>query len=76
MRTTLNLDDEAYRIAVQHAKDRGIRLGKAVSELVVRGARARLPVKERNGLFIFDLPKDSPVVTTEMVKRIMDEEGI
>ena len=74
MRTTLHLDDEAYRIAVRYAKDRGIRLGKAVSKLVVRGAR--LSVRERNGLLIFDLPKDSPVVTTEMVKRIMDEEGI
>lgn len=76
MRTTLHIDDEAYRIAVRYAKDRKIGLGKAFSELVERGAKARIPVRERNGLLVFDPPPGMPVVTTEMVKKIMEEEGI
>jgi hypothetical protein len=76
MRTTLHLDDEAYRIAVRYAKDRKIGLGRAVSELVSRGSKARVPVRERNGLVVFDPPPGTPVITTEMVKKIMEEEGI
>ena len=38
MRTTLNLDDDAFELAKNYAKDRSITLGKALSELVRRGS--------------------------------------
>lgn len=73
MRTTLHIDDEAYRIVIRYAKDRKIGVGQAVSELVVKAARAKLPVKQVDGVFVFDLPPDSPEVTHEQVKRAITE---
>ncbi len=73
MRTTVHLDDDAYQAAVQHARMRGLGLGKALSELVRRGARARIPTKTVDGLSVFDPPEDLPVITPEQVKRFLDE---
>lgn len=73
MRTTVHISDDAYAVVTRYAKMRRIGVGKAISELVVRGSRARLPLKEVNGLVIFDPPADSPIVTNEQVKALEDE---
>ena len=73
MRTTVHLDDDAYRTAVRHAKSRKIGLGRAISELITRGAAVRIPVNEQDGLVIFDPPKDLPTVTAEQIKRLAEE---
>lgn len=73
MRTTLHVDDEAYKIAVRHAKLRKIGLGRAVSDLILRGAHAEMPVKEQAGLLVFDPPKSFPKITPEQVKRLAEE---
>lgn len=73
-RTTLALDDEAFQLAKNYAKNRSMNLGKAVSELVRRGLQARQAVREINGLLVFELPADSPRVTPEFVKRFEADE--
>ena len=73
MRTTLHLDDEAYKVAMQHAKIRKIGLGRAVSDLIRRGAQSEMPVKEKGGLLVFDPPKGLPKITVEQVKRLAEE---
>ena len=73
MRTTLNLDDEVLLLVRQYAEGRSMPLGKAVSELVQRGLRAPLPTKLVNGLVVFELPPDSPTVTTEHVRKLEAE---
>lgn len=75
MRTTLTLDDDVAVVAAQQVKLRGQSLGKAVSDLVRRGLNAPVPTEEKNGLKIFKLPPDSPVVTTEQV-RGLEREGV
>ena len=40
MRTTLNLDEDAFQLAKAYAQSRSLALGKAVSELVRRGLAA------------------------------------
>ncbi len=74
MRTTLHLDDDAYRIALRHARRRRIGLGKAVSELVVRAAQARIPTKVVDGLLVFDPPEDLPRITPRDVYQILEQE--
>jgi hypothetical protein len=74
MRTTLNLDDDVAKVAKAYAADRNLSLGAAVSDLVRKGVEAPLPVRLFNGLYVADLPPDSPVVTAEHVKQLMDEE--
>jgi hypothetical protein len=75
MRTTLSLDDDIMALVTRQAKLRGVSLGKTVSELVRRGLNAPTPSAQVHGLVVFQLPPDSPKVTTEDVRRI-EAEGI
>lgn len=75
MRTTIALDDEIFELASRQAKLRGVSLGKTVSDLVRRGLNAPTPSRDKDGLVVFQLPADSPRVTTEDVRRI-EAEGV
>ena len=70
MRTTLTLDDDVAELSARQAKLRGVSLGKAVSDLVRRGLNAPTPSADKNGLTVFQLPADSPTVTTDDVRRL------
>jgi len=74
MRTTLTLDDDVAELAARQARLRGLSLGKTVSDLVRRGLNAPTPSRAKGGVVVFQLPADSPVVTTEEVRR-MDAES-
>mgnify|MGYP005812840129 CR=1 FL=1 len=75
MRTTLALDDDVLELARQHAELRGVSLGRAVSDLIRRGLAASTASHTRDdGLIVFNLPPDSPIVTTADVRRV-DVEG-
>jgi CTP:molybdopterin cytidylyltransferase MocA len=73
MRTTITLDDDIVELVVRHAKLRRMSLGRTVSELVRRGLRASTPAVAAHGLVMFQLPGDSPTVTTGEVRRIEAE---
>jgi hypothetical protein len=73
MRTTLVLDDDVHEQALKHAKSRSVSLGRAVSELVRRGLNAEAKTRNEEGLVVFDLPADSPKVTSEAVRRLENE---
>jgi Arc/MetJ family transcription regulator len=73
MRTTLTLDDDILQIAARQAKLRGASLSRTVSDLLRRGLNAPTPSMEKGGLVVFQLPSDSPPVTTEEVRRIEAE---
>ena len=73
MRTTLSLDDDVFQDVRSYADSRSLPLGKAVSELVRRGLSAARPTRTVNGLQVFDLPRDSPRVST---KKIRELEGV
>jgi hypothetical protein len=70
MRTTLNLDDDIFELVTRQAQLRRTSLGRTVSDLVRKGLVAPTPGREIDGLTVFALPADSPVVTTEDVRRI------
>lgn len=73
MRTTLTLDDDVLEAASKRAKILNISLGKAVSDLARRGLRSTIPVKEVDGLTVFDPPPDSPKITMNKVKEILSD---
>jgi hypothetical protein len=73
MRTTISLDDDVLQEAKAYARSRDIALGKAVSELVRRGLDAPLKTKVVNGFHVVDLPADLPPITSEDVRRLLDE---
>jgi len=76
MRTTLNLEDQAYEAIKEYAGKRHISLGQAASDLVYKGSESLPKFKTKNGWVVFDLPPGSPPLTSERVKELrrLDEE--
>jgi hypothetical protein len=74
MRTTLALDDDAIDAIHSHAQANGASLGKAASELILRGVRYQMPIRRVNGFPVLDAPEGIPPVTTEQVRALLDEE--
>ena len=70
MRTTLALDDDVFELVKRYAQDRSVSLGMAVSELVRRGFTVKMPTRAVNGIRVFDLPADSPPVTSKKVRQV------
>lgn len=79
MRTTVNLDDDAYELAMLCAKGKGITLGAAISEFVRKGHEAHSQdkpapeglVRGPKGMLMFAARKDGRVLTSEMVKSTL-----
>ncbi len=73
MRTTINIEDDAFATAKAYAQARAIKLGRAVSELILRGNAPKVAMKQVNGLWVFDLPADAPKISSQKVKQLLDE---
>jgi hypothetical protein len=73
MRTTLTLDDDIAAEAAKRAAMLRISLGKAISDLARRGLQMAPPVREIDGLVVFDPPKSSPKITARKVKEALSE---
>ena len=79
MRTTLTLDDDVFAVARQRAQREHIALGEAVSRYVREALRANahapaVPVALRSKYSV--LPARDEIITTEHVRKLMDQEGI
>ncbi|MGA3032072.1 MAG: hypothetical protein ABSD70_02240 [Terracidiphilus sp.] len=77
MRTTLTIDDEAYRVASLYAYARKITLGAALSELVKKASAPKNSGFSRietapNGLPVFRSPGGP--LTDEMVKAAQEDD--
>jgi len=78
MRTTVNLDDDAYELAMLCAKGKGITLGAALSEFVHKATQPRNPEELSpnlkrlpNGMLV--ARARGRVITSEMVKAALEE---
>lgn len=74
MRTTLTLEQDVYEAARALAEAERRSLGEVVSRLARRGlAPARTVARRRHGFPVVSLPKGSRPVTSEAVRRLLDE---
>ena len=73
MRTTINIEDDAYASAEAYARARALKLGQAISELIRLGSANRPQFKEVAGVWVFDLPADSPPLSAQQVQAMLDE---
>ena len=80
MRTTVNLDNEIYELAVLRARGQDITLGAAIGEFIREAMQARQqrklsPNLKRlpNGLLVLKKRKDGPVLTAKLVKKLIQE---
>jgi hypothetical protein len=74
VRATLNLEDGLILLVRGYAESRSLGLGEAVSELVRHGLSAERPTRLVGGLRVFDLPPDSPKVTTQSIRGLKSED--
>jgi hypothetical protein len=73
MRTTLNLDDDVMEMVRRYSEARSVALGKAASELIIKGFSTPTPTRIVNGIVVFDVSPDSPRITSERVKELESE---
>lgn len=74
MRTTLDIEDSLLAIARVRAREGGISVGMAVSELMRRGLA--VPARpSRRGFPVFEPPLGAPTVTDEVVSHYRDDEA-
>jgi hypothetical protein len=76
MRTTITLDDEAHEFAAYYARSRGLTLSAAINELIRKVEAGPEPAPDirigPNGLPL--LPKTGRTITSEMVKRLSEDD--
>lgn len=72
MRTTLDVEDDILLAAKEIAKQRGVGVGKALSDLARQALVRRAEGGTRNGLPLFPIQADSGPVTLELINRLRD----
>ncbi len=73
MRTTIDIKDQVLQRVKEYAEARSISNGAAATELLERGLNARLGIRYEEGVALFDVPEESPVVSLENTLRLEDE---
>jgi len=73
MRTTLDVEDDVLHAAKEIARQRGVSVGKVVSDLVRQALMRQVNAATRNGIPIFPIQPDAGIVTLEMVNQLRDE---
>jgi hypothetical protein len=73
MRTTLDIDQDILLAAKEIAKQRGVSMGKVLSELARQALTQQVAPATRNGVPLFPRQQGADVVTLELVNRLRDE---
>ncbi len=73
MRTTLDLEEDVLLAAKELARQRGVAVGKVLSDLARQTLTRQVASATRNGLPLFPVQPDAGVVTLELVNRLRDE---
>jgi hypothetical protein len=69
----LDLDDHLLAIAKVRAREKGISVGAAVSEMMRRGLEVAVH-PSKSGFPVFQPPPNAPVVTDEIVAENRDQD--
>lgn len=72
MRTTVDIEGDVLEAARALAASEGRSLGQVLSRLARRGLTHNLRVVESD-FPTFTVPEDAPVITEEIVRRVLDE---
>jgi hypothetical protein len=73
MRTTLDIDDDVVAAARELAAGERKSLGAVISDLARRGLTTAR-VEAEDGLPVIRVPAGTPAITSEMVRRALDED--
>lgn len=75
MRTTVDLDEDILRVAKDLARESGQSIGRVLSDLARRGLKpAPVKYKTRNGVPLLMPQPGDPVITSELVKELLERD--
>ena len=75
MRTTITVDNDIFEAAQAQARASGKKLGEVISQLARRGLRASADTASKNGLPVFKVPGNAPVIPSSRAKELLDEDA-
>ena len=73
MRTTLSIDDDVLITVRYLAQQNKVALGTMISELIRKGLKKTVDIKQRDDLPVFSISENSTPITLEHVKLLEDE---
>jgi hypothetical protein len=73
MRTTLDLEEDVLLAAKEIARQRGVTVGKVMSDLARQALMREASGAAKNGLPIFPIQPEAKIVTLELVNQLRDE---
>ncbi len=73
MRTTVDIEDDVLAAAKAIAHQRGISIGKVLSELARQALLRANATRTRNGLPLFPVQPGAGIVTPELVNQLRDK---
>jgi hypothetical protein len=75
MRTTITVDDDIFEAAQAQARASGKKLGEVISQLARRGLRASADTASKNGLPVFKVQGNAPLIPSSRAKELLDEDA-
>lgn len=73
MRTTLDVEEDVLLAAKEIARQRGVSIGKVLSELARQALSRQDALTARNGVPLFPIQPRAGVVTLELINQLRDE---
>ncbi len=75
MRTTITVDNDVFEAAQAQARASGKKLGEVISAMARRGLRASADTASKNGLPVFKVQGNAPVIPSSRAKALLDEDA-
>jgi len=76
MRTTLSLDDDVFEAVQTLGRSTGKSLGQVVSGLVRQALQRRAAAARRNGLPVFQVDADAPIIPGDRAQKLLAEDSL
>lgn len=73
MRTTLDIEADVLQAAKDLARQRGVSIGRVISDLARQSLTPPVPGQLRNGIPIFPVQPGAQIVTAELINQLRDE---
>jgi hypothetical protein len=73
MRTTIDIEEDVLLAAKEIARQRGVSIGKVLSDLTRQALSRQDLTTTRSGLPLFPVQSGAGVVTLELVNQLRDE---
>jgi hypothetical protein len=73
MRTTLDIEADVLQAAKDLARQRGVSIGKVISDLARQSLMPSIPGQLRNDVPLFPVQPGAQVVTAELINQLRDE---